>query len=38
MGSEETKLKRLEEIRTWENPGPGSFYDNVGHIAKSPHA
>ncbi len=37
MSSEEAKLKRLEEIRTWENPGPGSFYDNVGHIAKSPH-
>jgi len=31
------KLKALELIRTWENPGPGSFYDEVGNIAKSPH-
>ncbi len=37
MESEQAKLQRLEEIRTWENPGPGSFYDNVGNIAKSPH-
>jgi len=37
MDSEEGRLKRLEEIRTWENPGDGSFYDVVGHIGKSPH-
>ena len=23
--------------RTWEHPGPGSFYDDVGDPAKSPH-
>ncbi len=28
---------RLVELGTWENPGPGSFYDAVGNIAKSPH-
>src|SRR2546422_3354823 len=27
---EADKLKRLELIGTWENPGPGSFYDEVG--------
>jgi hypothetical protein len=37
MESEGRKLKRLEEIRTWENPGEGSFYDIVGHVGKSPH-
>jgi len=37
MESEPAKLQRLQEIRTWENPGPGSLYDNVGNIAKSPH-
>ncbi|MBU7004874.1 MAG: hypothetical protein HXS50_04855 [Theionarchaea archaeon] len=37
MGSEGEKLDRLEVIRTWENPGPGSFYDDIGNIAKSPH-
>ena len=29
--------RRLHELAAWENPGPGSFYDNVGNIAKSPH-
>ena len=28
---------RLEELRTWEHPGPGSFYDDLGHPARSPH-
>ncbi len=37
MDSEQQKLRRLEEIRTWEDPGPGSFYDGVGNVAKSPH-
>jgi hypothetical protein len=37
MESEQERLKRLEEIRTWENPGAGSFYDDVGNVAKSPH-
>ncbi|MFC1793967.1 hypothetical protein ACFL3Q_10330 [Planctomycetota bacterium] len=37
MESEHEKLKRLEEIRCWENPGPGCFYDDVGNIAKSLH-
>ena len=29
LKSEEEKLDRLEFIRTYENPGEGSFYDNV---------
>ncbi|MSU58913.1 MAG: hypothetical protein EXS35_12230 [Pedosphaera sp.] len=37
MPAESDRLKQLELIRTWENPGPGSFYDVVGDIAKSPH-
>lgn len=37
LPAETDKLKQLELIRTWENPGPGSFYDEVGNIAKSPH-
>jgi hypothetical protein len=37
FGSEEEKCRRLHEIATWENPGPGSFYDEVGNVAKSPH-
>jgi hypothetical protein len=37
LGSEEEKCRRLHEIATWENPGPGSFYDAVGNVAKSSH-
>lgn len=36
LPSEAEKLARLELIRTWEHPGPGSFYDDVGNVAKSP--
>lgn len=31
------KLDRLKEIYTWENPGPGSYYDNVSDISRGPH-
>jgi hypothetical protein len=31
------RREQLELIRTWENPGPGSYYDAVGDIGKSPH-
>jgi hypothetical protein len=37
MGTDEEKRRRLRELAAWENPGPGSFYDSVGNIAKSPH-
>jgi hypothetical protein len=37
MGSEEEKAARLETLAKWEHPGPGSFYDDIGNIAKSPH-
>ena len=37
LPSEPEKLTRLELLRTWEHPGAGSFYDDVGNIAKSPH-
>ncbi|MCC7154635.1 MAG: hypothetical protein IT161_08675 [Bryobacterales bacterium] len=37
MGSEEAKVRRLREIARWENPGPGSFYDDIGNESKSPH-
>jgi hypothetical protein len=36
LGSNEKKLERLEVIRTWENPGPGSYYDNVSNIETGP--
>jgi hypothetical protein len=37
LPSEAEKLKRLELIHTWENPGPGSAYDDIGNIGKMPH-
>ena len=38
MSTEKEKLDRLEIIRTWENPGPGSYYDNISNISKGIHA
>jgi hypothetical protein len=37
LPTEADKLQALNLIRTWENPGPDNFYDEVGNIAKSPH-
>jgi len=37
LGSESEMNGRLLQLATWEHPGPGSFYDAVGDIAKSPH-
>jgi len=37
LSNEDQRRKRLVELATWEHPGPGSFYDAVGNIAKSPH-
>lgn len=34
--SEAEKIRRLEAIAAWEDPGPGSFYDNVGNLSKAP--
>lgn len=36
MAAEQAKLDRLEVIRTWENPGSGSYYDNVSNIESGP--
>ena len=36
MAGEGEKLARLEQIASWENPGPGCYYDEVGHVGKSP--
>ena len=37
MSAESERIARLEMLAKWENPGPGSFYDDIGNIAKSPH-
>jgi hypothetical protein len=37
LPSEQEKAARLETIASWESPGPGSHYDDVGNPAKSDH-
>ena len=37
MKTEQEKLNRLEIIRTWENPGTGSYYDDISNISKETH-
>jgi hypothetical protein len=36
MPEEEERLQYLHMIATWENPGPGSYYDDISHISKGP--
>ncbi len=37
LPDEAAQWARLEEVRTWENPGPGNFYDDLGNLAKEKH-
>ncbi|MGI6461333.1 MAG: hypothetical protein ACOX5J_14805, partial [Candidatus Hydrogenedentales bacterium] len=37
FATEEEKLARLEVIRTWESPGHGSYYDDLGNVAQMDH-
>jgi hypothetical protein len=32
----EGRWARLDALGTWENAGPGSFYDDIGNVAESP--
>lgn len=34
MDSEEEQLERIELIRTWSNPGPGQYYDNISSVSE----
>ncbi len=37
LASEKEKLEHLRTIYLWENPGHGSFYDDLGNVANSHH-
>ena len=37
MGDEESRRERIERILSWEDPGPGGFYDDLGNLTKQPH-
>jgi hypothetical protein len=36
LPSEAERLAAMEIIRKWEKPGKGSYYDDIGNVAKSP--
>lgn len=37
LSTPEAQSARLREMATWETPGPGQFYDDVGNVSKSLH-
>lgn len=37
LNSEEERLKAIEAILNWTNPGPGGFYDDLGDPLNQPH-
>lgn len=37
MSTEKEKLARLNVIANWQNPGEGSYYDNISDISQSTH-
>ena len=34
---EAERQRRIAEITDWTNPGPGGFYDDLGHPGRQPH-
>ena len=37
LAHESERLKAIDEIVNWTNPGPGGFYDDLGNVARQPH-
>lgn len=37
LPEEAAQVRELERLASWANPGPGSFYDDIGHTGESPH-
>lgn len=37
LDSESKRLQSIEAIVNWSNPGPGSFYDDLGNPSAEPH-
>ena len=37
LTDEAEKQSRLGVISTWDHPGLGSYYDDIGHVGRSPH-
>lgn len=34
LPGEDAQWSRLKQIQSWSNPGPGSFYDNLGYVGE----
>jgi len=37
LPSERERLRGIDDVLNWENPGPGGFYDNLGDVTMQPH-
>jgi len=37
IGDESERLKGIDEILHWADPGPGGFYDDLGDTTRQPH-
>ena len=37
LPNESDRLRQLDEIVNWTNPGPGGFYDDLGNVDARPH-
>jgi hypothetical protein len=37
LPDERARVAALTRLSTWENPGPGGFYDVLGDVGRSPH-
>jgi len=37
LPNSQDRLKAIEKIVQWTNPGPGGFYDDVGNVSSQPH-
>ena len=37
LTDEQARLRGIQEIVDWTNPGPGGFYDDLGNTAQQPH-
>jgi hypothetical protein len=37
LQDEQPRLRGIREIANWTDPGPGGFYDDLGHPGRQPH-
>jgi hypothetical protein len=37
LDDEATRLKGIDKIVNWTDPGPGGFYDDLGNLTRQPH-